>query len=246
MDRMAYIAMTGARQTEIAQTVNSNNLANASTTGFRADLHGFSSVEVQGPGRATRVNAVNERYGTDFAQGTTMTTGRDLDLAIAGDGFFAVQSADGSEGYTRAGDLRVNSVGQLLTAKGDPVIGNGGPVAIPPNASLTIAPDGTVSVTPLGQGPQIQATVDRIKLVNPELSELEKGNDGLFRRKDAAVSDADATVKLTPGALESSNVNVADALVNMIGLARHYEMQVKAIKTAEENADSAAALLRMR
>ncbi|MEL6868246.1 MAG: flagellar basal-body rod protein FlgF [Pseudomonadota bacterium] len=246
MDRMAYIAMTGARQTEIAQTVNSNNLANATTTGFRADLHGFSSLAVEGAGRPTRVNAINERFGTDFTQGMTVTTGRDLDVAIAGEGFLAVQAADGTEAYTRAGDLRLNNVGQLLTAKGDPVIGNGGPVAIPPSTSVTIGPDGTISVQPLGQGPQTLATVDRIKLVNPTTSELVKGTDGLFRRTDAAPFDADASVKVTPGALETSNVNVADALVTMIGLARHYEMQVKTIKTAEENADSAAALLRLR
>ncbi|MEN7342612.1 MAG: flagellar basal-body rod protein FlgF [Pseudomonadota bacterium] len=246
MDRLAYVAMTGARQTEIAQTVNNNNLANASTTGFRADLHAFASSPVDGPGRPTRVNAVGETFATDFTQGATLATGRDLDVAIQGDGFFAVQTQDGSEAYTRAGDFRVNSVGQLLTAAGDQVMGEGGPVAIPPSTTVTIATDGTISVRPLGQASNALATVDRLKLVKPVLSEIEKSTDGLIRRKDGLVEPSDANVLLTPGALETSNVNVAESLVSMITLARHYEMQVKAIKTAEENADSASQLLKMR
>ena len=246
MDRLAYVAMTGARQTEIAQTVNSNNLANASTTGFRADLHAFASLPVEGPGRPTRVNAVGETFATDFGQGATLATGRDLDVAIQGDGFFAVQTQDGGEAYTRAGDFRVNSVGQLLTAAGDPVMGEGGPVAIPPSTTVTIATDGTVTVRPLGQADNALAIVDRLKLVKPAIDEIEKSPDGLIRRKDGLVEPSDATVLLTPGALESSNVNVAESLVSMITLARHYEMQVKAIKTAEENADSASQLLKMR
>lgn len=246
MDRFAYIAMTGARQTEIAQTVNSNNLANVGTTGFRADLHAFSSVAVEGAGRPTRVNAVGETFATDFAQGATMTTGRALDVAVQGAGFIAVQTPDGGEAYTRAGDFRVTSSGQLLTAAGNPVIGDGGPVALPPSTSVSIAADGTISVQPLGQGPDTIATVDRIKLVNPALTEISKGTDGLIRRNDGDPAGADASVSLVSGALETSNVNVADTLVTMINLARHYEMQVKAIKTAEENADAAAALLRAR
>ena len=246
MDRMAYIAMTGARQVEHAQAVNSNNIANASTTGFRADLHAFRSLAVDGPGFQTRTNAVGESFATDFSQGATVTTGRDLDIAVASEGFIAVQAADGSEAYTRAGDLRLNTLGQLMTGRGDLVLGEGGPVAIPPSESITIGPDGTISVQPVGQGPQVLATVDRIKLVNPPIDQLEKGTDGLIRRKDAASSDADAAVRITPGALESSNVNVADALVTMINLSRHYEMQIKAIRTAEDNADAAASLLAMR
>lgn len=246
MDRMAYIAMTGARQTEIAQAVNSNNIANASTTGFRADLHAFRSLNVEGPGYATRVNAVGESYATDFSQGATITTGRDLDIAVSGEGFIAVQASDGTEAYTRAGDLRLNTLGQLMTGAGDLVLGEGGPVAIPPSESITIGPEGTISVQLVGQGPQTLAVVDRIKLVKPAFDVLEKGTDGLMRRNDAASSPADGSVRITPGALETSNVNVAEALVTMIGLARQYEMQVKTIKTAEENADAAAALLSAR
>ncbi|MEO1327551.1 MAG: flagellar basal-body rod protein FlgF [Pseudomonadota bacterium] len=246
MDRMAYIAMTGARQTELAQAVTSNNLANISTTGFRADLHGFRSLQVAGEGASTRHNAIAETYATDFSPGATVTTERDLDVAIAGQGFLVVQTADGGEAYTRAGDLRTNSAGQLLTAKGDPVLGDSGPIAIPPSTSITIGTDGTVSVQVLGQGPQTLAAVGRLRLVNPPLASLEKGADGLFRRTDGEASPADASVKLTPGALETSNVNVAETLVTMISLARQYELQVKTMTTAEENADAAAGLLRIR
>lgn len=246
MDRMTYVAMNGARQTELAQTVNSNNLANAGTTGFRADLHAFSSLPVEGAGRPTRVNAIGETFATDFGSGAVLTTGRELDIAVQGDGFIAVQAADGAEAYTRAGDLRINSAGQLLTSAGDLVVGDGGPVAIPQNAAVSIGADGTISVQPLGQGPETLATVDRIKLVNPPLENLQKGPDGLIRLRDGTDAPADAGVRIAAGALETSNVNVAETLVTMIGLARHYEMQVNAIKTAEENADVAAQLLRIR
>lgn len=243
MDEMVYLAMTGAIQTEYAQTINSNNLANVSTTGFRADLHSFSSVPIDGPGIETRINPVVESYGTDFSQGPVATTGRDLDVAIQGDGFIAVQAPDGTEAYTRAGDLRVEAGGLLSTGAGHLVMGNGGPVAIPPNSSLLIGADGTISVQPLGQGPETLAIVDRIKLVNPDISLVQKGSDGLFRLPEDEIAVADANVTLMSGALEQSNVNVAKTLVNMIELARQYEMQINVIKDAEENADAAAQLM---
>ncbi len=245
MDEMVYLAMTGAKQTEVAQAINSNNLANVSTSGFRADLHAFSSRPVEGPGAASRVNAVVEAYGTDLAQGPVANTGRDLDIAVQGDGFIAVLAPDGSEGYTRAGDLRVNAGGILSNGAGHPVLGDGGPVAVPPNVSLTLGSDGTVSVQPLGQGPEALAVVDRIRLVNPDLSRLSKGADGLLHLPEGETAPADATVTITAGALEQSNVNVAMTLVNMIELSRQYEMQVNAMKTAKENADAAAQLMRL-
>ncbi len=245
MDRLAYVAMTGAKQTEVAQTINANNLANVSTTGFRADLHAFSYADVTGPGAATRSNAIVDNYATDFRQGATVHTGRDLDIAVSGDGFIAVSMADGSEAYTRAGDLRVGTGGVLTTGAGHPVMGDGGPVAVPPNVSVTVAADGTISVQPLGQSPETLAAVDRIKLVNPDLTELEKGADGLLRTRDGEPAPADAAVQLTAGTLETSNVNIAATLVNMIELARQYEMQINVIQTARDDADVAAQLLRM-
>lgn len=245
MDEMIYLAMTGARQTEYAQTINSNNLANASTTGFRADLHSFTSIPIDGPGVDTRINAVVDSYGTDLSQGPLANTGRDLDVAVRGDGFIAVQAPDGSEAYTRAGDLRVESGGLLMTGAGHLVIGDGGPVAIPPNSSLLVGGDGTISIQPLGQGPETVSIVDRIKLVKPGVTNLVKGEDGLLHLKNGGEADADASVSLVSGSLEQSNVNIAKTLVNMIELARQYEMQVNVIKTSEENADTAATMMRV-
>ena len=245
MDEMIYIAMTGAKQTEYAQAINSNNLANISTTGFRADLHSFSSTPIDGPGVDSRVNAVVESYGTDMAHGPIMNTGRNLDIAIQGDGFIAVQAPDGGEAYTRAGDLRVDPGGLLATGTGHLVIGDGGPIALPPSVSLLIGGDGTISVQPLGSGPETLTIADRIRLVNPEPGRVQKGEDGLFYLPEGEIADADASIKVTGGALERSNVNVAKTLVNMIELARQYEMQVNLIKTSEENADAAAQMLQL-
>ena len=245
MDEMIYTAMTGAKQTEYAQAINSNNLANISTTGFRADLHSFSSTPVEGPGVDSRVNAVVESYGTDFAQGPIQDTGNNLDIAIKGQGFIAVQAPDGTEAYTRAGDLRLQQGGLLATGAGHLVMGDGGPVALPPSVSLLIGRDGTISVQPLGAGPETLTIADRIKLVNPDPALLAKGVDGLFYLENDAIADADAAVEITAGALEGSNVNVAKTLVNMIELARQYEMQVNVIKEAEENADAAAQMMNL-
>jgi flagellar basal-body rod protein FlgF len=243
VDEAVYIAMTGAKQTEYAQAINSNNLANISTTGFRADLHAFSSVPVEGPGVESRVNAVVDSYGTDFSQGPTAHTGRNLDVAVQGSGFIAVQAPDGGEAYTRAGDLRVTAGGLLTTGAGHLVIGDGGPVAVPPNTSLLIGGDGTISVQPLGQGPEVLAIVDRIKLVDPDIKQMTKGNDGLLRLADGEAAAANANVQITSGALEQSNVNAARTLVNMIELSRQYEMQINTIRAAKENADAAAELM---
>lgn len=245
MDEMIYLAMTGAKQTEYAQAINNNNLANVSTTGFRADLHAFSSVPIDGPGVESRVNAVLTAGGTDFSQGAVSNTGRDLDIAIQGSGFIAVQAPDGSEAYTRAGDLRLESGGLLTTGAGHLVLGNGGPVAVPPNASLLIGGDGTISIQPLGQGPETLAIVDRIRLVDPDPALLSKGSDGLLYLPDGDTAPASASVRLTTGALEHSNVNVAKTLVNMIELSRQYEMQINVIKTSKEDADVAAQMMRV-
>ena len=245
MDEMIFLAMTGAKQTEIAQSINSNNLANISTTGFRADLHSFSSVPIDGPGVDSRINAVVESYGTDFTQGAVINTGRDLDVSIQGRGFIAVQDPEGNEAYTRAGDLHLDTGGLLRTGAGHLVLGAGGPLAIPPNNSLLIGGDGTVSVQPIGQGPETLAIVDRIKLVDPDTTRLSKGTDGLFRLPDGETAAANAEVRVTSGSLEQSNVNVAKTLVNMIELSRQYEMQINVIKTSKEDADAAAQMMRL-
>ena len=245
MDRMLYVAMTGAKETLRAQTVNNHNLANVSTTGFRADLAAFQSRAVDGTGFASRVYATNASVGWDDTSGALLTTGRDLDVAIHGPGWIAVQAADGREAYTRAGNLQVDPTGQLKTATGQPVMGDGGPINVPPYTSIFFARDGSISIVAQGQTPDTTSTVGRIKLVNPPEADIERGDDGLFRMKDRSDAPPDAAVQISSGMLESSNVNTAEAMVNMIELARQFEMQVKAIRTAEENGQAASQLLRV-
>ena len=244
MDKFLYVAMSGAKETLRAQSANSHNLANASTNGFRADLSAFQSRAVTGSGYASRVYATNSTTGWDQSVGAQMSTGRDLDIAINGDGFIAVQGRDGREAYTRAGDLMVDANGQLMTKTGLPVLGDGGPLSVPPNNSLSIAPEGTISIVPQGQGPETTASIGRIKLVNPGNTNLDRGEDGLFRMRDGSDAPPEANVRITTGALEASNVNAAQAMVNMIELARNFEMQVKVMKSAEENGAVSAQLLR--
>ena len=243
MDRLVYVAMSGAKETLRAQTANNHNLANASTTGFRADLSAFQSQAVQGAGLPTRVYATDSSLGWDPSSGQLQQTGRDLDVAVNGAGWITVQGADGREAYTRAGDLRVDVNGQLVTATGRAVLGDGGPIAVPPHASIGVARDGSVSIVPLGQSATTVATVGRIKLVNPPAAGLDRGQDGLFRLRDGSDAPADASVQVVAGALETSNVNIAETMTQMVELARRFDLQVKALRTAEEDAASSARLL---
>jgi len=245
MDRMLYVAMSGAKETALAQARNTHNLANASTTGFKASLDAFSSRHVTGPVHETRTFAVTEDMRVDLSPGPLQATGRDLDVALQGEGWIAVQAPDGGEAYTRAGDLRVDSVGLLTTGTGLPVLGDGGPIAVPPFETLEIGSDGTISIRPLGQEANTLAQVDRIKLVNPDAAELVRGEDGLIRHAQRLEQPPDAGVSLVNGMLEASNVNTVEAMVRMIDLARHFEMQVKMMKTAEDNDAASASLLRL-
>lgn len=245
MDRMLYIAMSGAKETMLSQAVNTHNLANASTTGFRADLEAFTSLQVHGPGHASRAYTVAQGQGVDFTPGSLLATGRELDVAVHGEGWIAVQAPDGSEAYTRAGDLQVDSIGILRTGAGLPVLGNGGPVAVPPYDNIQIGTDGTISIQPVGQNPNALAIVDRIKLVRPAQADLVKGEDGLIRARDGAAAAPDAAVQLVQGSIESSNVNAIDSMVNLIELSRQFEVQVKLMRTAEENDRQSSQLLRM-
>jgi flagellar basal-body rod protein FlgF len=243
MDKLLYVAMSGAKETLRAQAANNHNLANASTTGFKADLSAFQSRAVAGPGYASRVYATDSTVGWDTAAGAQITTGNPLDLAVHGPGFIAVQDANGNEAYTRAGDLHVDPAGQLLTATGLPVLGDSGPISVPPFNSVTVANDGTISIVPLGQSPQTSSMVGRIKLVNPPTDNTERSADGLFRTKDGTPAAADASTTVNSGTLESSNVDLAGCMVNMIELSRHFDLQVKALHSAEDDGAAAAKLL---
>jgi flagellar basal-body rod protein FlgF len=243
MDRSVYISMTGATQTMRAQDAVSHDLANASTVGFKSELSAFQSTPVLGDGAATRINAVAQGIGKDYSPGTIQATGRSLDIAVKGSGWIAVQAADGSEAYTRAGDLQLGSDGSLTDGRGNPVLGTAGPVNVPDSAQISIGSDGTISTVPMGQGPNTVAAVGQIKLVNPDPTQLTEGTDGLMHLADGSQADADPTVSLAAGALEASNVNPSSELVKMISLSRQYEMQVRSIKTAEDDSDDSMKLL---
>ena len=243
MDRLIYTAMSGAKQAFIQQAGVAHNLANATTTGYRAMEHKFRAVPVQGEGASTRAFVVDASVANVFDQGPLQSTGRPLDVAVLGAGWMAVETAEGGKAYTRAGNLQVNANGQLQTAAGRNVLGDGGPIAIPPDNSISIAPDGTVSAVPRFGTPNNVNVVGRIKLVNPAENELVRGDDGLFRTRNREPAPIDENVKLAPEALEGSNVNSVDAMVNMISLARQFEMQIKMLQMADANAGRATQLL---
>lgn len=237
--------MSGAKQNMQALSINANNLANAKTTGFKADLANARAMQAFGEGLPTRVFSMTERSSQNFDSGARLATGRDLDVAIDGQGWFAVQSADGSEAYTRNGQFRLTEEGALQTNEGEPVIGEAGPIflSLPVN-NISISADGTITVQPEGAPSTVQEEAGRLKLVRPNLSAIEKSSDGLFRRKDGGREQADVSITVQSGMLESSNVNPINEMTAMISLQRQFEMQLKLMKTAEENDASASSLLR--
>jgi flagellar basal-body rod protein FlgF len=246
MDRSLFIVMNGAKQTMLAQTANANNMANSQTTAFKSDFEQFRAMPAFGPGFPTRVYTMAERPGTDFSTGTIQTTGRDLDVAIDGKGWLAVKAADGSEAYTRAGDLKITPQGLLQNGAGLSVLGEtGNPIVIPPMRKLEVGSDGTLSIIPQGANSAATVIVDRIKLVNPDAGSLEKRSDGLIHLKPGAVSVPDPNVKIVQGSLESSNVNIMSALVDMIELSKNFELQVKAMKSADDNAAATSKLMQL-
>jgi flagellar basal-body rod protein FlgF len=242
MDRSIYLAMAGAQQLLEQQAVAAHNLSNASTTGYKAETTTFRVAPVTGPGQPTRAYALESTPGADLTAGTVQTTGRDLDVTIEGPGFFAVEATDGSEAYTRAGSFDVSPDGQLITRTGLTVLGEGGPIVVPPDSRIQVGRDGTVSATTPGQSATVNV-VGRLKLVNPDAAAVQKGGDGLFRLRSGQPADADDSVSVTAGALESSNVNAVAAMVDMINLARNFEMQMKLISTADGNEQHANQLL---
>jgi flagellar basal-body rod protein FlgF len=245
MDRLIYTAMTGAKHTLEQQATTSNNLANATTTGFRAQIDQFRAVPIQGAILPTRDFVVDSTTGSDFGSGAIQQTGRELDVAVQGEGWLVVEAADGSEAYTRNGSLKMDENGLLLTNKGLTVQGDGGPISIPPGSNLAVAKDGTISLLPDGSAANGVTTIGRLKLVNPPTADLVRGDDGLFRLKSGDAAAVDPNVALLSGALESSNVNVVDAMVNMISLARQFDMQIKQLQNAESNDSKASQLLTM-
>jgi flagellar basal-body rod protein FlgF len=243
MDRAIYIAMTGARELLWRQATVANNLANVTTNGFRAEITALRALPYVGEGANTRAMVVENSVAADFTPGSITHTGRELDVAVQGQGWIAVQDAQGGEAYTRAGSLQVNANGLVQTRNGLNVLGDAGPLTIPPDEDVLIARDGTISTVPVTGNRNATTVVGRIKLVNPPETDLVRGDDGLFRTKNGQPAPADIDVALLGAALENSNVNPAEALVSMITLSRQFDMQIKLLQNAESNANTASKLL---
>lgn len=242
MDRLIYTSMSGAKYLLERQATLSNNLANATTTGFRADTVGLRAVPTVSPQAGTRVFTVETTTGADLSQGPISSTGRTLDVAIQGQGWLAVQGLDGSEAYTRNGALQVGPDGVLQLPNGLQVQGTGGPISIPADTqSVLIAADGTVSVKAASS--KTPTTVGQLKLANPPAADLVKGADGLFRTHSGEPAEADGSVKVVDAALEGSNVNIVEAMVGMISASRQFEMQMKMLSTAEQNEQKAGTVI---
>ncbi len=243
MDRMIYTAMSGAKHILEQQATNSHNLANATSTGFRAQLDSFRAVPVVSEGMPTRAFVVDSTVGADFSPGVLQQTGRDLDVAIQGKGWLTVIRPDGSEAYTRNGSLRVSENGLLQNSTGQILMGDGGPIGIPPDETITVGKDGTISTVSNNYEPGAVNILGRLRLVNPPEEMLVRGKDGLFELKNGQPAAIDPEVQLVGGALEGSNVNVVEAMVNMISLARQFDFQMKLLEKAENNANKASQLL---
>jgi flagellar basal-body rod protein FlgF len=243
MDRLIYTAMTGATHTMQQQASVAQNLANVNTPGFRSTIDTFRSVPLVGEGLPTRTFVVDSTSGTDFTPGVLQATGRTLDLAIDGKGWIAVEDGNGNEAYTRNGSLQVLPNGILQSRTGMNVVGDSGPITIPPDTVVTIAKDGTISTVPSGTMAVQESIVGRIKLTNPPEGQLVRGEDGLFRTMDGKPADADGGVTVVSGNLEGSNANMVESLVSMISLSRQFDMQMKMLTTADDNSKQASGVL---
>ena len=247
MDRSLFLAMSGAKQNMQALQLRANNLANVGTTGFRADLAQARSMQAYGDGLPTRVFSMTERPGHNFQQGSVITTGRDLDVTVQGDGWISVMDKTGKEGLTRNGNLQIDTNGLLISGNGNLVLGEGGaPITLPvPVSKVEIGNDGTISVLPQGAPADAMEVIDRVKLVRIDNQSLFKDVNGLFRAKNPNTAyEADAGVKLLKGAIEGSNVNAVGEMTALIDLQRQFEMQVKMMSTAEEMDKASDTLLR--
>ena len=245
MDKYLYVAMTGASQNALAQKAHANNLANISTNGFQRDLEQARSMPVFGDSFPARAFALSERPATDFTPGALVQTGRDLDVAVSGDGWLAVQAPDGSEAYVRTASMNVDALGILRAGNGMPIMGNAGPIAVPPQQQIEVGEDGTISVRAMGEGPRVMAEVDRIKLVQPDLKNMTKGQDGLIHTVNGQPAQADANVRVTSGFLEASNVNAVEEMTSVLALSKQFELHIKMMNTAKEDDQAMTRVLAM-
>jgi flagellar basal-body rod protein FlgF len=237
MSTVLQVAAAASRQVAVAQAAVTHNLANAATTAFKADLfyaeQGYASKGEPG------ASAV------DFRAGNIAYTGRDLDIAIAGDGWMQVITPAGEEILSRRGDLRIDPNGNLIDAEQNQILGDGGPINVPADSQVTIGADGTVSFIPRGETALGTVVTGRILLVNPAPDTLTKGLDGNIRAEGQANLEPAADVQLAVGALETSNVNPIASMVQMIELSRSFEGHIQTMKSADELDASSASLMRL-
>ena len=245
MDRLVNTALTAMRGAMARQTAISNNLANTNTVGFRAEIANATARWINGETYNVRAQQAEQVVGADMGQGAVTQTGNPLDVAMDGDALLAVQATDGSEAYTRRGDLKLSDSGLLVTGDGNPVIGDGGPITLPDYDSLSIAKDGGIWIVPSGGDPALPQRVDGLKLVSPKGSAIAKGTDDLFRETNGGALPQDPFASVVGGSLEGSNVNATQALVQMIEASRAWETQVKMIDTAKQIDDGGASLMRL-
>ena len=245
MDRLVNTALTAMRGAMARQASVANNLANVNTVGFRAEVANAETRWIKGDTFDTRAQASEQVIAADMAQGAVTSTGNPLDVAVDGDALLSVQAADGSEAYTRRGDLKVTESGLLTTGDGLAVLGEGGPIVLPQMDSVSVAQDGSIWGVPQGGDPANPQQVDKLKLVNAAGSSIAKGKDGLFREVNGGALPSDPLATVTSGSLEGSNVNATAALIQMIEASRAYETQVKMIDTAKQLDDGGASLMRL-
>ncbi len=244
MNRMLYIAMSGAKEVSLSQANNANNLANANTDGFKKDFNQFRAQHVEGPGWNSRAYAMNERPATDFSAGAVKVTGRSLDVMTKENGFFAVLTPDGSEGLIRTASLRVNASGELVDGRNNPILNIGGnPISLPEYKKVEVSGDGTISVIPADSQNDFMVDIDQLRMVEADTTQLEKGSDGYIRTKEGDL--VQGNVVMVSGAIESSNVNTVEALTTMIELSRKYEMQIKMMKTAKDHSQKSDSLVKL-
>lgn len=244
MDRVIFLAMSGAKENMLSQQAHANNLANINTSGFKSDLEQARAMQVFGEGQPSRVYSMSERPATDRTAGTLIQTGRNLDVAMQGDAWLAVQAKDGTESYTRAGGLQITATGDLVNGSGLPIIGaGGGPIVLPPFEKIDIGSDGSISIRPLGENAASLIIVDQLKMVTLDPQTTYKGVDGLMKVDGGEPVALNPNARLQEGFIESSNVNAVHELTNIIGLSRQFEMNIKMMKTAEDNSTAAAKIL---
>lgn len=245
MDRLAYAAISGMHAAMARQAATAHNLSNTNTPGFRGDMSAASTIWETGGGLPTHAFASAEVTGADMKDGAVSQTGKPLDIALQKDALLTVQAPNGDEAYTRRGDLQVSDSGLLTTGDGTPVLGENGPITIPPNSSVTVSDTGTVSIVPVGGKPTDVTEVDKLKLVSATGSKIVKGEDNLFRVMGGGALPSDPDARVQSSAIEGSNVNASEALIQMIDASRSWETQVKMLATAKEMDTSATQLMQL-